>query len=604
MKERLARLNEILTTVRQWTVNLFTLFILVYMLVLVISIVSQMPEQVDPDGRVLIIAPEGVVVDQAVYASTIDFPPDFSEDAQIQYRDLLRVIEAAGEDERLQAVLIDFSGTQFGGPATALGIADALAELRKGDKPVIAFSDTLGNGSYLMASQADEVYLHPSGVISLAGLGGYRPYVRDLLDSMKLTLHNYSQGEYKSAAETFYRNDMSAADRRQTRELLDPLWQAFLQRMAAGRGVDASVFQQLADDYPAPDLGEAAFVNIRFALEQGVIDGTKNFPEFRAWMMERFGVDEGAERETYPAITAGQYLAQLEDEPTDTNATVAVVFAQGLLVRGEQKPGIAGADDIAALLRRAYEDENTRAIVVRVNSPGGGVLASDMIHEEMLAARSRGLPVVVSMGDVAASGGMWVSSAADRIYAMPSSIVGSIGVAVIFPTAENLFDFAGIHFDGVATAEHGGWGLNLPMNEKLDAVFHRYAEGMYQRFVEVVAEGRRRDPDYIRSIGGGRTWIGSKAKEVGLVDEFGGLEDAIAAAASMASLDAYRVDYVSREMSFGARLLRDLSQQAPLRVHPVYEGVMGRFAALLEPIAGLRRPRVEALCADCLVKLE
>ena len=304
--------------------------------------------------------------------------------------------------------------------------------------------------------------------------------------------------------------------------------------------------------------------------------------------MERFGVDNDAERETYPAITAGQYLAQLEDEQADTDARVAVVFAEGLLVRGEQKPGIAGADDIAALLRRTYEDENTRAI----------------IHEEMLAARSRGLPVVVSMGDVAGSGGMWVSSAADRIYAMPSSIVGSIGVALIIPTAENLFESAGIHFDGMSTSKYGGWGLNMPMDEKLDAVFHRYTEGVYQRFIDVVAEGRGRDPDYIRSIGGGRVWIGSKAKEVGLVDEFGGLDDAIAAAASLANLETYRIDYVSREISFGARLLRDLSQRAPLRVHPVYEGVMGTFAALLEPMVGLRRPRVEALCADCLVKIE
>jgi protease-4 len=604
MKGKFAKLNEILTTVRQWTVNLLTLAFLLYILFLVISIASKMPETVDPEGRVLIIAPQGVIVDQEVLARNIEFPPDFSEQPQIQYRDLVRVIRAAATDERLQAVTIDFGKTGFSGPTMALGIADELAQLREAGKPLIAYGDTFTTASYLMASQADEIYVHPSGAIWFRGLGGYRFYIRDLLENLKLTLHNYSQGDYKSAGERFTRNSMSEEDRRQSSELLLPLWQEFLAKMAAGRSIEPSVLQQFSDEYPLPLLQEAAYTNLGFALEQGLIDGTRNFPEFRAWMMERFGVDEEAERETYPHITAAAYLAQLEEEQSDADEAVAVVFAQGVLLRGEEEPGVAGADDIADLVRRAYEDENTRALVVRVSSPGGGVIASDMIREELITAKNRGLPVVVSMGDVAASGGMWVSAPADRIYAMPTAIVGSIGVALVMPTAEGLFEYVGVGIDGVNTTEYGAWDIRKPTDERLDAIFNRSAAGVYERFIEVVAEGRQLEEDYVRSIASGRVYLGAPAKDLGLVDEFGDLEAAVEAAAAMAELEDYRVNYVTREVPFITRFLRDLMQQAPVRANPVYSGVLQQFAALFEPLQGLSQPRAEVLCAECMVKMD
>jgi protease-4 len=374
--------------------------------------------------------------------------------------------------------------------------------------------------------------------------------------------------------------------------------------MAAGRGIDPAVIQRLADEYPVEVLPEAAYPNLQFALDQDVIDGTMTFPEYRAWMMNRFGVDKEADTETYPYITAAAYLAQLEEEESGAEQSVAVVFVEGLLSRGEQRPGIAGADDIAHLLRRAYEDEDTRAIVLRVNSPGGTVLASDMVREELLSARGRGLPVVVSMGDAATSGGMWVSAPADRIFAMPTTITGSIGVALVIPSAGKFFAAGGITFDGMGTSEHAGWDIHQPVDEKLDAAFKRHTAAVYQRFIEIVAEGRGREPEEIRSIAGGRVWLGDKALDVGLVDELGDLEDAVVAAAAMAELEDYRVDYVTVDVPFGTRLLRDLMAQVPLAANPVMSEVNGLVGQWLARFAGVSEPRVEVLCGACLVPID
>lgn len=602
MKQFWSRLGNALTAIRIWTVNLLTLAFIIYLVAVAVSISRQVPPKVDPQDRVLIIAPKGVVVDQEIIAEKINFPPDFDAKPQIQYRDLVRLIRAAAEDERLAAVSIDFSETGFGGITTVLGLAEELAKLRESGKPLIAYSDAMGTAAYVLASQADEVYLHPSGALDVSGLGGYAPYVLEFANKLKINIHNYSQGDYKSAAEMISRSSMSEADREQRTALYTPLWEATKARIAAGRGVEPEVVQTMADDYPVLILGEAAFDNIAFALDNGLLDGTKSFPEYRAFMMERFGTDEEAERETYPHIVAAAYLAQMEEDPQETEDAVAVVFAQGVIQRGKLEPGVAGADDIADLIREAYEKDDTRAIVLRVNSPGGGVLASEMIHEELMKARSRGLPVVISMGDIATSGGMYVSAPGDKIYAMPTTVTGSIGVALPIPTLENLFEFAGINFDGVQTSQHAGWGPSLGIDETLDGLFERRTRVIYERFVEVVAEGRDRDLDYINGIAGGRVWIGDTAKEIGLVDEFGNLEDAVAGAAEMAALENYRVAYVTRELPFMAQFLRDLMQQSPIRAHPDLVALSNRIGTLFAPLLGGDQRGV-LMCSVCEMDL-
>jgi protease-4 len=604
MKSALAKFGAFLTSLRIWTINLLTLLVLVYIVVVVVAVLRKMPAAVDPQGKVLILAPEGLILDQRAFPSDFNFPFILSDREQIQTRDLVRLLRAAAGDERLAGVLIDFSKAKFSGATTALEIAGELAALRESGKTLIAFSDALATSSYLMAAQAQEIYVHPSGAVSISGLGGYRDYTRELTDKLKITMHNYSQGDFKSAVEGFTRSDMSAPDRLQREELYRPIWATLKAQMAAARGLDPEIFQQMADDYPVLLMNEAGYDNLAFAEAQGVIDGTRSFPEFRADMIEKFGRADDEERETYPHISAGQYMAQLDADSNKGGDKVAVVFAEGAIQTGSISPGVAGADDVSRLIRRAYEDEHTRAIVLRVNSPGGSIIASDMIRDELVAAKAKGLPVYISMGDVAASGGMWISTPADGIFAEPTTITGSIGVAIVFPTLENLYDYVGINVDGVTTSEHAGWNLNQAMDEKKDALFARLASSAYNRFINVVASSRERDPGYIRSIAGGRVWIGSKARELGLVDELGSMEDAIAAAAGAAGIEDYDVDYVFLEPPFAIQVLEQFSAALGIEYSAPRGQFAGRVLRLMEIVEDISSPRATVLCTACLVELQ
>ncbi|MEM0955000.1 MAG: signal peptide peptidase SppA [Pseudomonadota bacterium] len=597
-----SRLNNGLTTLRQWVVNLFTLGFLIYLIVIAVIVSRQVPPTVDPEGRVLIIAPEGVIVDQEVIATRLSFPPDLSAQTQINYRDLVRVIRAAAKDERLQAVSIDFSQAGVSGVSTLLGLAEELSALRDADIPLIAFGDVVGTGAYLLAAQANEVYMHSAGALNLAGLGGKRPFVSELAGNLKVTFHDYSFGEYKSAQEGFTRTDMSEADRRQTRALLDPIWAGIKESVATARDIAPEQIQRYVDEHASVLGGGGAYKGLNAAQELGLVDGFKTFPEYRRFMRERFGTDPEAERETYPHITAGAYLAQLDAETSEASDAVSVVFLQGLITRGEIAPGSAGADATAALIRKAYEDEDTRALVLRVNSPGGTVLASEMIREEMIAARERGLPVIVSMGDVAASGGMLASAPASRIFAQPTTITGSIGVALAIPTLEDAMEYIGVNYDGVVTSRFAGWSTAQGIDANLDADLRAQTELSYRSFVQAVADGRERSYDEIEAIAQGIVWLGDAALEVGLVDELGDLEAAVEAAAAQAELATYRVAYVVPELSPGARFLRDLMQQVPIRVGDDLLQIGSRLAEI-STLFTSEAPRITLMCSDCELEL-
>ena len=597
-----SRLSNGLTTLRVWVVNLFTLGFLVYLVAIVVMVMRQVPPSVDPEGRVLIIAPEGVIVDQEVIPTRLTFPPALSQQTQINYRDLVSVIRAAAKDERLQAVSIDFSKAGFSGVSTVLGLAQELQALRDANTPLIAFGDVVGTAAYLLSAQANEVYLHSSGALNLSGLGGKRPFVSELAGHLKVTFHDYAQGDYKSAAEGFTRSSMSDADRRQTRALLDPVWADIKKSIATARGIESEQVQRFADGEAAILGGGGAYKGLHAAAEMGLVDGLKTFPEYRAFMRERFGTDPEADRETYPHITAGAYFAQLEQPSSEAADAVSVVFLQGVITRGEIAPGRAGADTAAAMIRQAYEDESTRALVLRVNSPGGTILASEMVREELIAARERGLPVIVSMGDVAASGGMLVSAPATQIFAEPNTITGSIGVALAIPTLEKAMDYIGVNYDGVTTSRFAGWSTTQAIDTELDAELTAQTATAYRAFVQAVAEGRQRSYEDIDAIAQGRVWLGETALEIGLVDQLGNLEDAVAAAAMQAELEQYRVNYVVQELSPGAQFLRDLMQQVPIHVSDDVLGLGSRLteiAALITTDA----PKITLMCGGCELQL-
>jgi protease-4 len=606
LKSIFSWLGRFLEKARTVMLNLGTAFVLIFFTIIIIgAFTSSGPEVKDPSGRVLFIDPVGTVVDQEVFNS--DFLSQLGADSsmdQIQTRDLIQLIRAAAEDEEIPAVFVDFSATGFAGPTTAINIAKELKALRESGKRVIAMSDRLSTTSYLMASQASEVWVHPVGSISVRGLGGLRTYQKELYENLKINFHNYSQGDFKSAAEGNTRTDMSENDRMQREALLFPIWDEMKSLMAEGRGIESDDIQSFADGYVG-FFGEATIGNIAYAQANNIIDGSKSFPEFRQYMIEEFGLDEEAEAETYKTISYNEYAKQIDNELSESDNHIAVITAEGTIMEGEITQGVAGANGVVKQIRSAHEDENTKAIVFRVNSPGGSIIASEMMRDELFAAKEKGIDVIVSMGDYAASGGVYISTPADYIFAEPTTITGSIGVAIALPTLESAMDYIGVNVDGVVTSKHGGWDPTQAIDDDLDKIFAGWGADAYDRFVSFVAESRSQSYDDIKKIAGGRVWIATSAKEIGLVDEIGGIDEAIAYAANMAELEDYQVEYYGQELSPEELIIRELLENFDVSIgEPNILSAFNGLADLYETLIGIQEPKALFTCKDCLVELD
>ncbi len=601
-----AWLGRFLDKARTIMLNLGTAIVLIFFTALIIgAVTSSGPETKDPSGRVLFIDPQGTIVDQEVFGS--DFLSSLAADSssdQIQTRDLIKLIRAAAKNEDIPAVFIDFSSTGFAGPTTAINIAKELKALRESGKRVIAFSDRLSTISYLMASQASEVWVHPVGSVSVRGLGGMRPYQKELFENLKINFHNYSQGDFKSAVEGNTRTDMSENDRLQREALLNPIWDEMKALMAEARGIQPDDIQSFADDYVG-FFGEAAMGNIAYAEANNIIDGTKSFPEFRKYMIKEFGLDEEAETETYKTISYNEFYKQIDKDSSDSNNQIAIITVEGAIMEGDIAPGVAGANDVVKQIRSAHEDENTKAIVFRVNSPGGSIIASEMMRDELSAAKKKGINVIVSMGDYAASGGVYISTPADYIFAEPTTITGSIGVAIAIPTLENAMDYIGVNFDGVVTSKHGGWDLTQAIDDDLDKIFAKWGADAYDRFVNFVADSRSQSYEDINKIAGGRVWIASSAKEIGLVDEIGGINDAIAYAAKIAELEDYQVEYYGQKLSPEEQIIKELLENFDISIsEPKVLSALGGIANLYEALIEIQEPKALFTCQDCMVSFD
>ena len=606
LKSIFSWLGRFLEKARTVMLNLGTALILIFFAIIIIGgLFFFGPEIKDPSGRVLLIDPQGTVVDQEVfkYDFLINLGTNFSTD-QIQTRDLIQLIRAAADDEDIPAVFIDFSSTDFAGPTTAINIAKELKALRDSGKRVIAFNDRLSTTSYLMASQASEVWIHPVGSVSIRGLGGMRAYQKELYENLKINVNNYSEGDFKSALEPNTRTDMSENDRMQREALFNPIWNEMKFLMAEGRGIKSDDIQSFADDYIG-FFGEAEIGNIAYAEANNIIDGTKSFPAFRQYMIQEFGLDEEAETETHKTISYNEYAKQIDEDISDSDNQIAVITAEGAIMEGDISQGVAGANGVVKQIRSAHENENTKAIVFRINSPGGSVIASEMMRDELFVAKRKGIDVIVSMGDYAASGGVYISTPADYIFAEPTTITGSIGVAIAIPTLENAMDYIGVNFDGVVTSKHGGWDPTQAINDDLDKIFAGWGADIYDRFINFVAESRSQSYEEIKAIAGGRVWIATSAKKIGLIDEIGGIDDAITYAANMAELEDYQVEYYGEELSPEEMILKKLLENFDVSLEePKVLLALNGLARLYETLTGIQEPKALLTCKDCLVDLD
>ena len=606
LKSIFSWLGRFLEKARTVMLNLGTAFVLIFLTIIIIGAFSASgPDAKDPSGRVLILDPQGIVVDEEVFSD--DFLASITNDEsdQIQTRDLIELIQNIAADDEIPAVLIDFSGTGFAGPTTALNIAKELKTLKDSGKRVIAFGDRMTTSSYLMASQASEIWIHPVGSISIAGLGGMRQYNKELYENLKINFNNYSQGDFKSAVEGNTRTDMSENDRLQRTAILEPIWNEYKSLMSESRGITSEEIQYFADNYIG-FFGEAAMMNIEFATSKNIINGTKSFPEFRQYMIENFGEDEDADTTTYKYISYQEYADQLEkDLEEDSENEIAVITAEGVIMEGEIAPGVAGANGIVKQIRKAHENENTKAIVFRVNSPGGSIIASEMMRDELFAAKRKGLKVVVSMGDYAASGGVYISTPADYIFAEPTTITGSIGVAIALPTLENAMDYIGVNFDGVVTSKYAGWDPLQKIDDDLDKIFESWGAGAYDRFITFVSDSRSQPYEDIKSIAGGRVWIGSAAQELGLVDELGDIDDAINYAVQMADLEDYQVEYYGQELSPEEIIIKELLDSFDVSIkEPEVLTALSGLSKLYSEYTDLKQPKALIACENCLVDID
>ena len=470
----------------------------------------------------------------------------------VQLRDVLTLLDAAGKDPAIGGVLLLLDDMQGGGLAMLREVTAGLDRFRATGKPVLAWGADFNQRQYLVAAHASEVYLHPMGMVLLDGFGHYRNYYRDALDKLGVTVNLMRVGTYKSFAEPYIANGPSAAATEADGYLYNALWKIYTSDVETARRLPPGQLMRDINDLPA-QVGAVGGDLASLALAARLVDGLKTRDEVRDILMRRGAPD--AQGHTFRQISFDDYLAR--QHPAARGDAVGVVVAAGEISDGMAAPGAIGGRSTANLIRKAREDEHIKAIVLRVDSPGGSAFGSELIRHELELARAAGKPVVVSMGNVAASGGYWISMAADEVIADPATITGSIGVFAILPTADKVIGKLGIHTAGVTTTWLGDASNPLrPLDPRFAQVIQYSINHVYADFTAKAAKARHTTPEKINDVAQGRVWTGQQARERGLVDRVGSYADALAAAAKRAKLQGdYRVAYVEAEGSQFERLL-------------------------------------------------
>lgn len=545
--------------------NLIMLVILISILAVISAGMSAKSFTPLRDNTALVLDLEGVLVEQRTVdsISTALAEAQGGGEREILLRDVLSIIKAAKKDPHITHLVLNTDGYNAPGMASTREIAAALKDFKTSKKPVYAFADNYEQKQYLLAAQADKIFLDPEGAFFPEGLGRYRLFYREALqDKLGLDVHLFRVGEYKSAAEPYILDAASEESKQADLYWMNDIWQRYLQQVGKARGIAPEAISAAINELPqrlAAVKGDLA----QLALNEKWVDGLKT-----AYEMEEYLVDQGVafddESGSFQQIDMIDYLGHVNSKQMakpQSNA-VAVVVAQGEIVDGEQPQGMVGGVTTSALIRAAREDEEIKALVLRVDSPGGSVFASEQIRREVELTKAAGKPVVVSMANVAASGGYWISMNADRIYADESTITGSIGIYGLMLRAPRTLEKIGVRSDGVTTTPWAGaFDMTRPLDEPTKQVVQSVIEHGYSQFIGKAAKARKQTPEAIDANARGRVWSGFQAKEKGLIDAFGGLQTAIDDAAARAKLGTndYRVDYIEEPMSPFEQFLSNLA---------------------------------------------
>jgi protease-4 len=506
----------------------------------------------------LVIAPEGVVVEELT-GTPLDRAINEAlgqELPETRLRDILAALEYAAEDDRIVQVLVRTDELWGLAPGMQTELADAFARFRESGKTVIAYGAAMMQNQYMLASMADEIWLARDGFLLFDGYGRYRQYYAEGLEKLEVDVNLFRVGEYKSAMEPFIRNDMSEADRQATEAWLGDLWQSWLDRVAIQRGMPVEMLVELTENF-SDAVAEADGDLAAMALDRGLVDRLVSRPQLRGEMASGGAADAETgfrqiDFETYAA-------ASREWQPRADR--VGIIVAQGPITEGDQPQGTIGSESTSRLIRQAARDDRVKAVVLRIDSGGGSAFASERIRNELMALKETGKPVVVSMSNVAASGGYWIAMGADEVWAYPTTLTGSIGIFGFFPTFQRTLEQIGINTDGVGTTPlSGALRADLALQEPARELIQSFIEHGYREFIGLVAEHRHMSLDEVDSVAQGRVWTGSQAQRRGLVDQLGTLEQAVASAARSAGLgEDYEVDYVEPRLSSFEQFFVDMA---------------------------------------------
>jgi protease-4 len=556
---------------------LHLLLLLGFFLLLLISAVGE--RVFIPETAALVIAPRGALVDQ-LSGDALGRAIAKAQGAALQetlVRDVVDALRSARDDARIKAVVLDLDGMTGAGLSKLQEIATAIGYFKESGKRVIAVGDGYTRDQYYLAAQADDVFMHPMGLVLVDGYSRYLPYYKTLLDKIYVDYTVLTVGEYKSFVEPITRDDMSPLDEEATRVFLDALWNAYQADVTTARGLAAPALQHYADDIVSL-LGEAEGNTARLAVDYGLVDELLTRDTMRERVREAIGEATRPTRQAddYSQVSLDSYVTWLRTEAIaePQSNKVAVIVASGTILDGVQPPGAIGGDSTSELIRRARGDEAVKALVLRVDSGGGSAFASDVILRELERFQETDRPVVVSMGSVAASGGYWISMAADEIWASPTTLTGSIGVGATIPTIPRTLDWLGVHVDGVGTTDlAGALDITRPLGEDMKGLLELSIRHTYADFVSKIAEHRERPVAEVDAAAQGRVWVGADALDRGLVDRLGSLADAIESAAELAGLESgtYGLDYVELELGFAERLVLSMTAKVLAGVGRVVE---------------------------------
>jgi len=592
------------------------LFLMLFLFLVFFGALSGEAPQLMPQRAALFLQPVGALVEQVAGNPYDRAIAELTQNAtpQTLVSDIVDVLEHAAGDDRVEVVHLELSALGGAGLSKLQRVAESMARFQESGKPIVASADSYSQHAYYLAAHADEVYLHPEGIVYLQGYGTYRNYFKDAIDLLRIDWNVFKVGTHKSFVEPYTRMDMSPEDRESRGRLIHQFWTMYEDDVVAARGLPEGAI----NDYSKNMLEYVASANgdiSQAALDRGLVDDLLGRAALREVFQGYVGVDEDDES-MYPVVGMADYLGQVRLLGGDRlkSENVAVIVAAGDILDGSHPPGTIGGDSTAALLRRALIDESVKAVVLRVDSPGGSVFASEVIAQEIEELQKAGKPVVASMSSVAASGGYWISVVADRVIASPATVTGSIGIFGMVPTYQRTLEMVGVATDGVGTTPWSGeLRGDREMGEHTKQLFQLVIEDGYNDFISGVAENRELEKDYVDTIGQGQVWTGNDAFENGLVDQLGSFDDALAAAAELAGLadGEYGQKLIEKQLSPTEQMILDFLSIA--RVAGIDPGAFvggpteierfaSRMQALLSSVSRFNDPK--GVYSHCFCELD